>query len=423
MNKHLILGPPGTGKTTELLNVVDREIAAGTFTSSIAYISFTRKATYEAQSRAIEKFKLGRGKLPYFKTIHSLCYSELGITKSQLMQRDNYNELGKILGIEFTGFYSEEEGLPTGAATGDKLLFIDSYSRAAQMDLKEAWQKVGRDVAVWQEVKQFSEALRTFKQANGLIDFTDMLEQYTWNGGALPVEVMMIDEAQDLSLLQWKVVELMMGSCRDVYIAGDDDQAIYKWSGADVQYFLNLPVQNKKILDISYRLPKAIFEFCCGIAERIPDDQRYKKFFVPTKQTGKVVRIQEPNQIEIKGDETWLLLARNVYLLKELEEIAHRAGTVYECRHRKSVTAPHINAILIWERLRKGEAVTREEVAIVYHLSNGKHGPVRACRRGFVRLAILRGMQSEPRAVERQGKVVNDDRANARWRNRCPEGR
>ena len=366
MNKHLILGPPGTGKTTYLLNVVDEEIKSGTPTERIAYISFTRKATYEAQGRARDKFDVPYNALPYFKTIHSICYSQLGINKDQTMQRENYLELGSILGVEFTGYYSQGEGLPTGRAQGDKLLFIDSYARAANIDLKEAWRKVGRDVAVWEEVKQFSEALRAFKQSNGLIDFTDMLEMFTFNGGALPVNVMIIDEAQDLSALQWKVVELMMSNCRDVYIAGDDDQAIYKWSGADVQHFLSLDVQTKTVLEKSYRLPKAIYEFAVGISERITD--RYKKMFYHNGQVGKVVYLSDPSQITVDKDETWLLLARNTYMLNELEEIAHRLGTVYENRGRKSVSDPHIKAIKLWTRLTRDESLSKEEVQTVYKM-------------------------------------------------------
>ena len=368
MNKHLILGPPGTGKTTELLITVDEAIRNGTSSEKIGFISFTRKATYEAQGRAIEKFNLPRGKLPYFKTIHSLCFSELGLIKNQIMQKDNYKELGKILGIDFTGFYSEEEGLPSGAAEGDKLLFIDNYARATDTNLKAAWEKIGKDVAVWQEVKQFSKTLGAFKRSNGLVDFTDMLEDYLINGGALPIDIMIIDEAQDLSRLQWKVVELMMASCTDVWIAGDDDQAIYKWSGADVHYFLNLDVDHKQILNHSYRLPSQVYEFAKRIAERIPTKERYIKEFTSTGEKGDLIRISDPNQIEIKGDDTWLLLARNTYMLKELAAIAHRQGTVYENRGRKSVAAPHIRAIQTWERLRREESIERSDVINIYKL-------------------------------------------------------
>ena len=70
-------------------------------------------------------------------------------------------------------------------------------------------------------------------------------------------EVLFIDEAQDLSLLQWDMVRCIWANAKKTYIAGDDDQAIYKWAGADVDHFIALKeeVNDIKILDQSYRIP------------------------------------------------------------------------------------------------------------------------------------------------------------------------
>ena len=46
-------------------------------------------------------------------------------------------------------------------------------------------------------------------------------------------------------------------SAEKTYIAGDDDQAIFKWAGADVDHFIALKeeVNDIKVLDQSYRIP------------------------------------------------------------------------------------------------------------------------------------------------------------------------
>jgi superfamily I DNA/RNA helicase len=98
-NVQIILGPPGTGKTTTLLNIVEGALARGIKPEKIAYLAFTRKAAYEAQERAISKFGYDESRFPYFRTLHSLAFKELGLSRSEVMTNSHYKKLGKTLGM------------------------------------------------------------------------------------------------------------------------------------------------------------------------------------------------------------------------------------------------------------------------------------------------------------------------------------
>ena len=97
--KTIILGPPGTGKTTTLLNLVEEFLRSGTDIKNIGYFSFTKKAAWEATRRAEEKFMIDQKEIPYFRTLHSLAFRKLGLKKDQVMQPRHYKDLGKKLGF------------------------------------------------------------------------------------------------------------------------------------------------------------------------------------------------------------------------------------------------------------------------------------------------------------------------------------
>jgi superfamily I DNA/RNA helicase len=81
---HIILGPPGTGKTTKLLTMVEDAMARGTPPERIGYFSVTRRAAEEAIHRATRRFGLTFKDLPYFKTLHSLAMQRAGIDKKRV---------------------------------------------------------------------------------------------------------------------------------------------------------------------------------------------------------------------------------------------------------------------------------------------------------------------------------------------------
>ena len=74
MHRHIVIGPPGTGKTTFLKNKVDQRIKEGKASpNEIGYFSFTVKAAEEIRNRVTnEEWSEAELKkmFPYFCTLH-----------------------------------------------------------------------------------------------------------------------------------------------------------------------------------------------------------------------------------------------------------------------------------------------------------------------------------------------------------------
>ena len=67
-----------------------------------------------------------------------------------------------------------------------------------------------------------------------------MLENFLERGESPKFDVIFVDEAQDLSKIQWSIIEkLEKDNDMDIWVAGDDDQAIFGWAGAEVSSFIN----------------------------------------------------------------------------------------------------------------------------------------------------------------------------------------
>ena len=102
----LIFGPPGTGKTTKLLGIVDEALSNGVNPSRIGFVSFSKKAATEAKDRAVEKFGIDPKHLTHFRTLHSLAFQYLGLSTKDVLKGSDYNELERLIGLPFSSHAS-----------------------------------------------------------------------------------------------------------------------------------------------------------------------------------------------------------------------------------------------------------------------------------------------------------------------------
>lgn len=343
----LILGGPGTGKTTRLLDIMAEEIERGTPPDRIAFVSFTKKAAHEARERAVEKFGLDHDDLPFFRTLHSLSYAQSGSSRSEVMNDAALKEFGELVGVAFSRVVSDCV-LAVGS-DGDKALQVMSYAHATRSSLFEAWHATGEAIE-WFTLEYLAKSYEHYKQDTNRVDFSDMLDRYVANCDPLDVDTVIIDEAQDLSTSLWRVADHMFANARSKIVAGDDMQSIFQWAGADVGRFLSL-TDEPEVLPISYRLSREVFDLANDIAARVA--HKYEKDWRPSDHDGSVEHASYNEALDYSSG-SWMILARSAYFLKEFKDRVRYEGYAFATNKGSSVDEDEVKAILAYEHLRKG---------------------------------------------------------------------
>jgi DNA helicase-2/ATP-dependent DNA helicase PcrA len=359
---NLIVGPPGTGKTTKLLSIVDGLLSEGRPSRNIAFVAFTRKAAHEAKGRAIEKFKLTDEDLPWWSTLHSLAFRQLGIGRNEIMGIRDYLAIASRLGLSLTVRGIAEDGTITGLSKGDRLLFMENQARAMMQPLKQYWESRPDEDIYWYELEQVHDTIREYKRANGKRDFTDVIEQFIEVGSQPEAGVLVVDEAQDLSPLQWRMVEKLADGAEQVYIAGDDDQAIFRWAGADVERFIGMD-GFRVVLPRSYRVPARVQLVADMVISRCKS--RIPKSWLPRDVPGDVQHHVSLDEIDMaKG--TWLLLARNSFILDTYNDHCIRQGYVFESSIGSPISGKGREAIVAWDKLLHGNSIPIQQARACY---------------------------------------------------------
>ena len=273
------------------------------------------------------------------------------------MGRKHYQELGEICGTPMTGIHRQDNQIYE-MSTGDQMVFLESLARLTCQSIEDLWNDTDSDLDLY-ELRKFEADLKKYKQAHLLYDFTDMLQKYYEEGQRPELDLLVVDEAQDLCRLQWNIVNVLSENAKKTYIAGDDDQAIFRWSGADIDYFLSLAKECKtEVLSKSYRLPKSVHQ----VSDRLIKDvlMRNDKHFSPKDEEGMVEYITTLEELDMdKGQ--WLILVRNGWLISDIVETIKNMGYFYETTYHSVKDELPLKAALLWERLRTGVAITVEQ--------------------------------------------------------------
>ena len=352
--RYKVVGPPGTGKTRRLLNEVHRYVQKGTPLDQIGYFAFTRKAAGEARDRFLAKNEdLTKKDIKYFQTLHSLAFNNLGLREENVMQEGNYKAIGETCGIQIK-YASYETNNFNGIFSSDsEYLSLINLARVkqipveAQFDLNEhlTWITSEKLIAIEKEINHY-------KKTYGLIDFTDMLQKFLDKGKPPKFKVIFVDEAQDLSLIQWSMIKKIEEETQcDVWIAGDDDQAIFGWAGADVNSFIKW-TSKEILLRQSERVPRLIQQKALDIIQRIYVN-RIPKDYLPKDVEGNIYQRYKLNDVDLtKGN--WLILTRTKSLWKPIPPFLKRKGLYFNTVEGNSIGKTLYEDIQTWNELKQG---------------------------------------------------------------------
>jgi len=384
-NSRLILGPPGCGKTHTLIELVRESLNRGVHPSRIAFVSFTTKAIREAVSRACDEFNLTPDDFPHFRTLHATGYHALGLQRQDVMSRADYSELGNMLGVEFNGAdrTSVDDGiaLPSIGGSGAKYLQAVMRARYREVELDREYNDLGDHTLSYPKLVQIHEQTEEYKSKMERLDFPDMIDHYIKRGEPAHFDLLIVDEAQDLTPLQWTMVRKMAENSIEVVIAGDDDQAIHRWTGVDVSQFLRCS-KNIEVLSQSYRLPRAVWELSQRITSQIK--QRIPKEFKPRAEEGSVQSIMRLESAPLDQG-SWTIMARANSFCYDIADRLEKMGCYYSIKGKPSIDPSLIQNIETWKTLAQGGKVPLAFVKELYK-AVPKTGTEAMVRRGAIKL-------------------------------------
>jgi len=364
MESETILGPPGTGKTQTNSNRIRDCIQEGIDPDRIACVSFTRKAAGESRDRVVKDWNIDERDLPYFQTLHSMAYKAGGYTTDDVMSPEDLKIIGDAVGIPFG---TKNKNIETdfdnlGISQGDNYMNLYHLARSKKMPFEEMYRLMGDHGLHFMELKRLILSYEDYKRTRHKIDFTDMIENFNAADICPGIDALFVDEAQDLSTLQWSMVNVLRRNPRIQVFTGDDDQAIMGFQGADVKAFLSA-TEKKTVLNQSYRVPNLIWDQAQSIVNRIYG--RAPKNWYPRDHEGSVRHHQNLLDVPL-GEGEWCLMARTNRIASYHANKLKDEGWVYSRNGHPSIPTKTYEAIMDWESWCKGQPMAPTKIRNIY---------------------------------------------------------
>jgi DNA helicase-2/ATP-dependent DNA helicase PcrA len=346
----VLVGPPGTGKTRSVLKSFLVPAMGALRPAEILATTFTKAGAREMLSRLAEETGQSEYDLrTVCSTIHSEGFRIMRETGWTLWKETMRKPGRPPEDVKAATIDEDEEEVPDG---------WDRLARACPDERKEAYRlwELGRCLTVpdgppearTDVLRAFRAALeRTYtkhdigamveqilryealKKELQAVDFSDMQLRALWAGTVKHRGLIVVDEAQDLSPLQVRLVRLWASSADRVVWVGDPDQSIFKFAGADGKYLLHMIREGvpARGLTQSYRVPKMPHAYARRVI--LQNIDREDCLYSPSDEAGEVLELRSPTQaLGILEDRptSAFVLARTGVRASEYATALSRAG-------------------------------------------------------------------------------------------------
>lgn len=389
-----LIGSAGSGKTTALLDIMEKALGKlGNDPRRLGFASFTRAARAEAVSRAAAAWGVSESLLAgegWFRTVHSTCFRVLGVSRGQMIGGTKADEewVSNAVGERMQVEIDEDTGQTrfVGNPLVERALACWDLSRAKLLPMAEVHRRacqMNGDMPGLPEVVRMIEHYETAKRIDDRLDYVDLLARFAGfrfsakdapetcsPEGALPeVSAWLFDEQQDASPLLDAACKRLVSSptVQWCYVVGDAFQAIHGFAGSNADCFLAWPAKKERIMDRSYRCPQAVLDLgerCLRRMHRGYFDrgvQAYGRDGTPRpKGDGSVHEVPGIEDVvsRINPSESWLLIARTKYQAKRFAAAMHEARK--PVRWTSAPDGPTIRStgLAALLKLERGEPIT-----------------------------------------------------------------
>ena len=355
-----ILAGPGSGKTFVTVHrirhlILEENVDPG----HILVITFTKAAALEMQQRF---FTLMEGQKPpvWFGTFHAIFYHILKQSAQYrgytiITETERRKLIRQIMHMHRRFCYLQEEDM-------EEILSVISSCKAGRKESSIPIQKMTPDDVMFL-LHEYQSYLQEFQQ----FDFDDLMQccltllredaccLAAWQA---QFRYILVDEFQDISPVQYKIVKLLAAPEDNLFIVGDDDQSIYGFRGASpdsmMQFLADYPQAVQIPLAVNYRCHAEIVEAAGRvITENIkrlpkdiqavhskgdglelcmcPDEEKLKKAFVE-------YLLQEQKEDTLTGS---AIICRTNVACGLWAQVLHGAGIPYVMKEKKKNRFAH----------------------------------------------------------------------------------